>query len=350
MTIAIRGRVLRSLKGLSLAAGNRLGLSRLIGHTAWRRRRLLILCYHGVSLRDEHEWNPSLYVSPATLARRLMLLRRNRCAVLPLGEAVERVYTGDLPERAVALTFDDGYYDFLAKAWPLLSEFGYPATVYLQTLRSEHNFPIVNLARSYVLWKGRRGALNGRGIDGLESIDYPLHSPAERQRVLALLDAHSRNIKQPLSAKDDQVRRLARAVGVDYDELAAARLLTILKPREVADLSAQGVSFQLHTHRHRTPEEPEAFAEEINENRRRIEEATSRPAAHFCYPSGVTRPGYLPVLESLGVVSATTTKPGIVDASVHRLLLPRFVDTNATTESEFEAWLHGLAPWLRQAA
>lgn len=322
----------------------------MIGQTAWRRRRLLILCYHGVSLRDEHEWNPCLYVSPATLERRFMLLRRNRCAVLPLGEAVDRVYTGDLPERAVALTFDDGYYDFLANAWPLLREYGYPATVYLQTLRSEHNYPIVNLTRSYVLWKARRLTLNGSGIEGLDDAEYPLHTQAERQRVLALLDAHSSRARQPLAAKDDQVRRLGRAVGVDYDELAAARLLTILKPQEVADLAAKGISFQLHTHRHRTPEEPEAFAEEIQENRRRIEQATSQPATHFCYPSGVTRPRYLPVLESLGVVSATTTQPGIVDASIHRLLLPRFVDTNATSDDEFEAWLHGLAPWLRQAA
>jgi peptidoglycan/xylan/chitin deacetylase (PgdA/CDA1 family) len=350
MSIALGTVVLRSLKVLSLSAGNRLGLSRLIGQTAWRRRRLLILCYHGVSLRDEHEWNPRLYVSPATLARRLALLRRNRCAVLPLGEAVERLYTGDLPDRAVALTFDDGYYDFGAKAWPILNDFGYPATVYLQTLRSEHNFPIVNLTRSYVLWKARHSALNGSGIQGLDNIDYPLHTQAERQRVLALLDAYSREARQSLAIKDDQVRRLARAVGVDYDELAAARLLTILKPHEVADLFAKGVSFQLHTHRHRTPEAPEAFAEEIHENRRRIEEATSQRATHFCYPSGVTRPAYLPVLESLGVLSATTTQPGIVDASIHRLLLPRFVDTNATSDDEFEAWLHGLAPWLRQAA
>ena len=39
------------------------GASRLLSGSAWRRHRLLILCYHGVSMYDEHEWE-GLYISP----------------------------------------------------------------------------------------------------------------------------------------------------------------------------------------------------------------------------------------------------------------------------------------------
>ena len=67
------------------------------------------------------------------LQRRLEVLRRLDCSVLPLGEALARLYRGELPPRAVALTFDDGYFDFKARALPLLRRFGYPATVYVTT-------------------------------------------------------------------------------------------------------------------------------------------------------------------------------------------------------------------------
>ena len=37
------------------------------------------------------------------------------------------------PSKSVLLTFDDGYADFYATAFPLLREFGFPATVFLAT-------------------------------------------------------------------------------------------------------------------------------------------------------------------------------------------------------------------------
>src|SRR2546429_9214588 len=46
-----------------------------IAASAWRRRRLLILCYHGVALQDEHEWDGRVFVTPAFLRRRVEILR-----------------------------------------------------------------------------------------------------------------------------------------------------------------------------------------------------------------------------------------------------------------------------------
>src|SRR3954449_1077290 len=44
--------------------------------------------------------------------------------------AVDRRF-GELPGRAVCLTFDDGYEDFAEVAWPLLRRYGFGATVFL---------------------------------------------------------------------------------------------------------------------------------------------------------------------------------------------------------------------------
>jgi peptidoglycan/xylan/chitin deacetylase (PgdA/CDA1 family) len=339
-----------ALKSQSLHVSNRLGVSRLVGQSAWRRRRLLILCYHGISLTDEHEWNPALYMSAGMLAARLAAVRRCGCNVLALGEAIERLYQGTLPDRAVALTFDDGYFDFLRRAWPLLQEYGYPVTVYLPTLRCEHNLPIMNVLVSYMLWQRRDRSLTAPEVPGLGDVTYPLASAAQRAAVLRrITDALDPADPDP-EERDVAARAVARKLGLDYDRFAAERVLTLMNPSEVADLAARGLDVQLHTHRHRTPENDERFVEEIRENRQRIEAMTGRAAVHFCYPSGVYRQSYLPLLSAERVVSATTTKPGIVDPSTNPLLLPRFVDTSTVSPAEFEAWLHGVMPLLKPTA
>jgi peptidoglycan/xylan/chitin deacetylase (PgdA/CDA1 family) len=337
-----------NIKRSLLHASKGLGISRLIANSAWRRDRLLVLCYHGVSLHDEHEWNPLLYVSPQTLEARLQLLRDLNCHVLPLDEATSRLYRGDLPERAVALTFDDGYFDYRARAFPLLSAYGYPSTVYLTTKRVEHNRPIVGLLLSYVLWKQRGAVLDGRGVPGLGEPGLATRTAAERLRITERVEAAARARGLSPAQKDDLAREIACRLGADYDSLASARLLTLMNPAEVSDMAARGVDFQLHTHRHRTPEDPEQFAAEIRINGERIEAMTGKRPSHFCYPSGVYRASYLPVLQAGGVVSATTCERGLATAATHPLLMPRLVDTDLTSEVEISGWISGAAAWLPQ--
>jgi peptidoglycan/xylan/chitin deacetylase (PgdA/CDA1 family) len=340
---------LANVRRVSLSLSGRFGLSRLVGRTAWRRERLLILCYHGVSLHDEHRWNPELYVSQRTFARRLELIRKHRCTVLPLGEAAERLARRDLPERSVALTFDDGYFDFLARAHPLLKAFACPATVYLTTMRCEHNAPIARLLISYVLWRCRDERLDGRGIQGLGGQSYSLRTPAERAAVVRRLDDEILRARMTRPQKDALAREVAARLGVDADALARTRMLTLMNPAEVRRVAHDGsvrTDVELHTHSHRTPEDPGLFRKEITENRARIETMTGRRPVHFCYPSGVYRLSYLPVLRSEGVVTATTCESGLASSRANLLLMPRFVDTMRVGDSEFEGWLTGAASWL----
>ena len=53
--------------------------------------------------------------------------------VLPLGAAVAALESGTLPDRAVALTFDDGYASVVETAWPILRERGLPTTLFVVT-------------------------------------------------------------------------------------------------------------------------------------------------------------------------------------------------------------------------
>jgi peptidoglycan/xylan/chitin deacetylase (PgdA/CDA1 family)/SAM-dependent methyltransferase len=93
-----------------------------------RSRRGVVLLYHRIAdVEDVHD----LAIAPSTFAEQLTWLSRN-CRVVPL----ERLLEGsgdDLPHRAVAISFDDGYLDTLQCAAPLLEREGLAATVFATT-------------------------------------------------------------------------------------------------------------------------------------------------------------------------------------------------------------------------
>ena len=72
--------VIRLAGGLNAASRSR-----------WRSRRLLILCYHGFALEDEHLWNPSLYVTQGHLEARLAFLAGEGYTILSLAEGLARL-------------------------------------------------------------------------------------------------------------------------------------------------------------------------------------------------------------------------------------------------------------------
>lgn len=340
-------RVARRVRHAGLAAFRAARGYGWVADSAWRRRRLLILCYHGVSLRDEHEWNPYLYVTPAFLKRRLEILRRARYRVLPLGEAVRRLRGGDLPPRSVAITFDDGYYNFYAAAAPLLEEYGVPATNYVSTYYCVRQRPIPPVAIRYLLWVARRRVLEPGMLPG-QSRRVELGDPAQRERLAEALTDAPQDPARDRASQEAWLGEVAARLGIDWDEFLRSRLFHLMNEAEVRDMARRGFDIQLHTHRHRTPRDKQAFSSEVTENRRILEALTGRPATHFCYPSGDVDAVFLPWLRELGVDTATTTAiAGMADAAHDPLLLPRFSDTMAQSEVVFEGWLCGVGDILR---
>jgi len=337
--------MLRSLKLTALRLLRGGGVFELVAASRWRRQRLLILCYHGTSLDDEHLWRSALYITPETLRERLASLKHGGYAVLPLGEALERLRAQTLPARSVVLTFDDGTYDFYSQARPLLQEFGFPATVYLTTYYALCERPVFNLICSYMLWKRRGQVMTDAREIGLEG-PLDLRSETGRHRVVrSLLDFAEREKMTGLQ-KDDLAGHLASFLGIDYASLKAKRILQIMNPAEVRDASRGGVDFQLHTHRHRTPEDEALFRQEIQDNQAKILALASSRAVHFCYPGGVYRPAFLPWLQAEQIVSATTCDAGLCTRQSESLLLPRFIDSQTRTQVEFESWAAGVGDML----
>ncbi len=304
----------------------------------WRSQRLLILAYHGISLRDEHQWNNELYMPENLFRERMQFLRSY--SVLPLEEAVQRLYSGDLPPRAVALTFDDGLHDFRVQACPILAEFGYPSTIYLTTYFSVNRYPVFNLFFSYLLWKGKDNTVNLSGIiPGLGR-----HSLAtDRPLILQKIHEYRQKERPDNEALVQLARKLAAVVEEDYDQLCELGILHLMSPAEVSELPRFGVNVQLHTHRHRTPDDEALFLREIRDNRKSIA-AMGIPAerlTHFCYPDGRYRAEFLGWLKNEDVQTAATCEAGLASRRSSPLLLPRLIDSCNISRLDFEGWLTG---------
>ena len=86
-----------------------------------------ILMYHNVTPDGEGDMN----ISADELKAHFQMLKDNGFRVVTLEDLKRYVTEGkDLPEKPVVITFDDGYYGNYEYAYPLLSEFGYPATIF----------------------------------------------------------------------------------------------------------------------------------------------------------------------------------------------------------------------------
>ena len=88
----------------------------------------LILMYHRVTNLANDPY--LLAVSPENFNQQLDYIK-STCYVMPLLELNEAIQKGNLPNRAVAITFDDGYIDVLEQAYPILKSKQLPATVFV---------------------------------------------------------------------------------------------------------------------------------------------------------------------------------------------------------------------------
>lgn len=116
----------------------------LLISTATASEHGTILLYHHVAL----DTPPSTTISPQDFRAHLEYLRDHDYTVIALPELIDALRAREaLPEKAVAITFDDGYLSIYEQAFPMLQEFGYPFTLFVST------GPINNRQPNYMTWE-----------------------------------------------------------------------------------------------------------------------------------------------------------------------------------------------------
>ncbi|WP_250656608.1 polysaccharide deacetylase family protein [Alkalimarinus coralli] len=97
-----------------------------------------ILMYHMVSDPKPGTKFNGLRVSPAMFEKQLQWLKQNNWNFVTMNQLVDD--RSPLPEKNVALTFDDGYEDNYTQAFPLMKKYGAKGTLYLVINRHNNDW------------------------------------------------------------------------------------------------------------------------------------------------------------------------------------------------------------------
>ena len=290
----------------------------------------IILMYHRISdTYNEPNW---LAVSPNNFARQLAYIKREYHPI-SLTELVTAVRSGSIPNKAVVITFDDGYKDNFTNAFPLLESMQIPATIFVVTgyIDNQREFwwdELSNIimadtvipAELSITVQGRLHSWQTETVEQRLAAHIALQeiikyqSPVEKDRILAELSQWS-GIKPTVR---DEYRTM------NHNEL-----------QEIA--SSKYVELGAHTQNHpilSTLTVNEQHREIVN-SRLELEEIIGQTVRTFAYPNGDFTAETVGILRDAGFESAVTTKDGCLHGGEDLLQLNRCAVNNWRIE-EFE--------------
>lgn len=135
-----------------------------VGSPSMAAQSAVILLYHHVA----EDTPPSTSISPANFDAHLAYLRDNDFNVIALDRMIDSLRSGQsLPEKAVVITFDDGYSSIYNEAFPMLQSYGFPFTLFLSTE------PIDDSLGNYMNWDQIRQMSDADVIIANHMVDHP---------------------------------------------------------------------------------------------------------------------------------------------------------------------------------
>jgi peptidoglycan/xylan/chitin deacetylase (PgdA/CDA1 family) len=294
-----------------------------------------VLAFHG--LRADREptgvLDESLHL-PISVFRNICQHLAAKYHVMPLAEMATTLAAGEkLPSKAVAITFDDGFASNYELGFPVLREFGLPATIFLAT-----GF----LDRTYPLW--------------FQQVDQAMGST---QAATAESLTKKLTFLKTLSDEDlrSQVQNLVQRAG-DTLLVKTPTVTRALTWDQVRKMQATGlITFGGHTHTHPILARCslEQQKKEIETCRDRIQEELGVSPTLFAFPNGGAgdhSPETLRLLKDAGFTSAWTMVHGRASAKHSIMEMPRYGapesvwETEATVSGGFELlrqWRGGAA-------
>jgi peptidoglycan/xylan/chitin deacetylase (PgdA/CDA1 family) len=277
--------------------------------------------------------------------RRLSYLLSKGYRVCDLREAVTLLGKRRLPPDSVVITIDDGFYGVFKIALPLLEKYGFMATLYVTSYYVKHANPVFRIAAQYILWKTPRKSFDLSKLDPALPGETEIAGGARDRALWKLIEYGENQLDE--SGRVRLLEELAGCLEVDFARVVGSRLCSLVRSEEIPLLEQGRISVQLHTHRHRMPSNSGEIMDEIERNREVLRPWTNSDLVHFCYPSGVWSPEHWPVLQSLGIETATTCVPGLNGPGDNPLALRRFLDRQDCPDVEFEAEMSGFKELAR---
>lgn len=279
----------------------------------WLRNDGVVLCYHNVVAQTVRPAATlGLHIPVATFERQIRWLTKHY-SIVPLDAFVDRVARGASLRRVAAITFDDGYAGVFENAWPLLSNLGVPATVFL--VAEAHGE-----SREQGFWWDDANVLQ-------------TYSPATEQRWLT-------------EFKGD--RTAIVGAGPSRPAPAWCRPATW---EQIAAATRGGLTIGAHTATHRALPglSDDDLYRELVESRTVIRQHAGVMPGLFAYPYGLWNARTRDAVQSAGYRAAFTLAADKRTRKGDLWTLPRISIPATIGDAAFQAWIAGLHPGRRRA-
>jgi glycosyltransferase involved in cell wall biosynthesis/peptidoglycan/xylan/chitin deacetylase (PgdA/CDA1 family) len=245
--------------------------------------------------------------------------------ILPLDVLVRRGgKPSDRKRPDCAITFDDGWLDNFAHAFPVLQKRNLPATIFI---------PIRFIGTNRRFWQDKLW-LSLREIEKRKASQNPVEEVAVRfpwfppqPLPLACYGALRQVLMtRPSEEAEDFVQCLAESARVEA--LFSDR--AFLDWNEVRQMQTCEISFGSHALHHSllTNMAPALAVEEIRNSRRELGEQLGVAIPHFAYPWGAANSFTEEAVKGSGFDYAFTTQTGVVNSKTDPWLTPRIAISN----------------------
>ena len=334
------GYLMQGLREIFFSLSVRTGIARL--NSFFNRDKLIILCFHSISQKDEHQFWPGVFISKEKVTRLLDYLQSSHFNVISLQDA-ERYLRGEAQFKyPVVITFDDGWRSSVTDLLPMFLAYNFPVTIYVTTYYCDHEIPVVNVLVQYWLW------LNPTDGFDVEYGGTTRHFSGDRSSIVKAVELSLKGLDD--EQKIEFLLALADSLGVSGEAIKSKRFHNATYEELAKAMLSPLVDMQLHTHTHQLPTDNKSIEKEIQTNKNRMLEtlSPSNPLVHFCYPSGIWSPEHLPELEAIGIKTATTLDEGINAKTEHPLKLKRNLVMDHRTLDHFVVTISGVLDALRR--
>ncbi len=307
---------------------------------------LLILGYHRILPLNHPEFQrmqPGMRVQPATLEMHIKILRENFDFV-DLNDWVSRVKSGlPVPNKAVALTFDDGWLDNYEYAYPILKREKVPATIFLVSsmIGTDRNFWPERVSSILTYINSEKSTGLGKGaFKWFEQHQFDINNRRSFD------EAGVNSLISRLKEKSDDEIYKSLAVFSDV-ECNISYSTHMMSEAQLLEMKASGlVSFGAHTKRHFRLDkisDHALLADETLGSKSDLEALLNITVSGFCYPNGAFDNKALDVIKR-GFQYSCTTRKGWNSVQSDLLLLNRILlhDDVSHDPVSFKARISGL--------
>ena len=324
------------LKNVILKVLKKMGLFRLFKFL--NSSKIPVLCYHGVSINDEHLFMPGNFIQFEVFKKRIEAIESLGYKIISLDQALEMHKSKQIEKNSVVLTIDDAFIPIFDELIPFLVKKQIPITCYVTSYKSLHQVPIFRLVCQYFFWKTKRDTFNLEH----EKLGSKKWSIAQDmwKFISEVEEKFTREERELLLAE------ISKELEVQYTN--DIRKTFSIASHDLLDKFKSKIDIQLHTHYHNMELPLQRLEEDMLLNREYLKDLNEKKQIHFCYPSGVWNSKHFDLLEKNGVVTATTCDSGLMGIDTHLYKIPRIIDSNKMSQIVFESELCGFNSFLRK--